>query len=85
MLFKKKKQIPPEEIKLDEIDRESKYKIFSPRGDKILTVVLIRTGVRGICKGRYGGDLKHQNQCKDHRKKFYVLSHDCISFLKMNE
>ena len=39
MLFKKKK-IPPEEIKLDEIDRESKYKIFSPRGDKILTVVL---------------------------------------------
>ena len=39
MLFKKK-QIPPEEIKLDEIDRESKYKIFSPRGDKILTVVL---------------------------------------------
>jgi len=39
MLFKKKK-VPPEEIKLDEIDRESKYKIFSPRGDKILTVVL---------------------------------------------
>jgi len=39
MLFKKKK-IPPEEIKLDEIDRESKYKIFSPRGDKILTIVL---------------------------------------------
>ena len=38
-LFKKKTQ-NPEEIKLDEIDRESKYKIFSPTGDKILMVIL---------------------------------------------
>ncbi len=36
----KKKNTESEEIKLDEIDRESKYKIFSPTGDKILTVVL---------------------------------------------
>ena len=35
-----KKNTEPEEIKLDEIDRESKYKIFSPAGDKALTIVL---------------------------------------------
>ena len=35
-----KKNREPEEIRLDEIDRESKYKIFSPTGDKILTAVL---------------------------------------------
>ncbi|MBQ4539022.1 MAG: TRAP transporter permease [Oscillospiraceae bacterium] len=39
-LFKKKAQTPPEEIDLSAIDRESKYKIFSPKGEKILTVVL---------------------------------------------
>ena len=38
-LFRKKNQ-EPEEIRLDEIDRESKYKIFSPAGDKVLTAVL---------------------------------------------
>ena len=38
-LFRKKNR-EPEEIRLDEIDRESKYKIFSPTGDKILTAVL---------------------------------------------
>ncbi len=36
----KKKATAPEDIKLDEIDRESKYKIFSPTVDKILTVIL---------------------------------------------
>ena len=39
-LFKKKKAVDPEDIKLDEIDRESKYKIFSPTGDKIILVIL---------------------------------------------
>ena len=39
-LFKKKAKTTPEEIDLTAIDRESKYKIFSPKGDKILTVVL---------------------------------------------
>ena len=39
-LFKKKIQEVPEDIKLDEIDRESKYKIFSEKGEKALTVVL---------------------------------------------
>ena len=39
-LFKKKMQEAPEDIKLDEIDRESKYKIFSDKGEKLLTVVL---------------------------------------------
>ena len=39
-LFKKKVQELPEDIKLDEIDRESKYKIFSEKGEKLLTVVL---------------------------------------------
>ena len=39
-LFKKKVQEVPEDIKLDEIDRESKYKIFSEKGEKALTVVL---------------------------------------------
>jgi TRAP transporter 4TM/12TM fusion protein len=38
-LFRKKNR-EPEEIRLDEIDRESKYKIFSPAGDKVLTAVL---------------------------------------------
>jgi len=38
-LFKKKEK-PVEEIKLDEIDRESKYKLFSPTGDKIIMVLL---------------------------------------------
>ena len=38
-LFRKKNR-EPEEIRLDEIDRESKYKIFSPTGDKVLTAVL---------------------------------------------
>ena len=36
----KRKTVPDEEIKLDEIDRESKYKLFSPTGDKILMVIL---------------------------------------------
>ncbi|MCR4707064.1 MAG: TRAP transporter permease [Clostridiales bacterium] len=40
MALFKKKQISPEEIKLDEIDRESKYKIFSPTGDRIIKVIL---------------------------------------------
>ena len=40
MALFKKKQIPPEEIKLDEIDRESKYKIFSPAGDRVIRVIL---------------------------------------------
>ena len=39
-LFKKKKPVAPEEIDLESIDRESKYKIFSERGDKIIKVVL---------------------------------------------
>ena len=39
-LFKKKIQEVPTDIKLDEIDRESKYKIFSEKGEKILTIVL---------------------------------------------
>ena len=38
-LFKKKAK-EQADIKLDEIDRESKYKIFSPTGDKIITVIL---------------------------------------------
>ena len=36
----KRKAVPDEEIKLDEIDRESKYKLFSPTGDKIIMVIL---------------------------------------------
>ena len=40
MALFKKKQTPPEDIKLDEIDRESKYKIFSPRGEMIIKVIL---------------------------------------------
>ena len=36
----KRKTVPDEEIKLDEIDRESKYKLFSPTGDRIIMVVL---------------------------------------------
>ena len=36
----KRKTVPDEEIKLDEIDRESKYKLFSPTGDKIIMVIL---------------------------------------------
>ena len=36
----KRKTVPDEEIKLDEIDRESKYKLFSPAGDRIIMVVL---------------------------------------------
>ncbi len=36
----KKKETPSGEIRLDEIDRESKYKIFSPAGDKIIAVIL---------------------------------------------
>ena len=39
-LFKKKAQTQPEEVDLSAIDRESKYKIFSERGEKLLTVVL---------------------------------------------
>ena len=39
-LFKKKKPVAPEEIDLESIDRESKYKIFSEKGDKIIKVVL---------------------------------------------
>ena len=39
-LFKKKKSVAPEEIDLESIDRESKYKIFSEKGDKIIKVVL---------------------------------------------
>ncbi len=35
-----KRNTIPEEVKLDEIDRESKYKLFSPLGDKIIMVVL---------------------------------------------
>ena len=40
MRFFKKEQTPPEDVDLSAIDRESKYKIFSPRGEKILQVVL---------------------------------------------
>ena len=36
----KRNSVPAEEVKLDEIDRESKYKLFSPTGDKILMVIL---------------------------------------------
>ena len=36
----KRKTVPDEEIKLDEIDRESKYKLFSPTGDRIIMAVL---------------------------------------------
>ena len=36
----KRNNVPAEEVKLDEIDRESKYKLFSPTGDKILMVIL---------------------------------------------
>ena len=39
-LFKKKAQTQPEEVDLSAIDRESKYKIFSEKGDKLLTLVL---------------------------------------------
>ena len=39
-LFKKKMEVPPEEVDLSAIDRESKYKIFSPKGEKVLQVVL---------------------------------------------
>ena len=35
-----KRNTVPEEVKLDEIDRESKYKLFSPLGDKIIMAVL---------------------------------------------
>ena len=38
-LFKKKAAVP-EEVDLSSIDRESKYKIFSDKGEKLLTVVL---------------------------------------------
>lgn len=40
MRFFKKEQTPPEDVDLSAIDRESKYKIFSPRGEKILQVIL---------------------------------------------
>ena len=39
-LFKKKEQVPPEEIDLSAIDRESKYKQFSPQGERIIQCVL---------------------------------------------
>ena len=40
-LFKKAKgQTPPEEIDLSAIDRESKYKIFSPKGEKAIQIIL---------------------------------------------
>ena len=39
-LFKKKEQVPPEEIDLSAIDRESKYKQFSPQGERIIQIVL---------------------------------------------
>jgi len=39
-LFRKKAKTEPEEIDLTAIDRESKYKIFSDRGERLLTVVL---------------------------------------------
>ena len=39
-LFKKKAKTEPEEIDLSAIDRESKYKIFSPRGEMLLNIVL---------------------------------------------
>jgi len=39
-LFRKKAKTEPEEIDLSAIDRESKYKIFSDRGERLLTVVL---------------------------------------------
>lgn len=38
--FKKKTTVPPEEIDLTAIDRESKYKIFSPRIEKLIQVIL---------------------------------------------
>ena len=38
-LFKKKQQIPPEEIDLSAIDRESKYKNFSVKGERVLEVI----------------------------------------------
>ena len=38
-LFKRKAAVP-EEVDLSSIDRESKYKIFSDKGEKLLTVVL---------------------------------------------
>ena len=40
MRFFKKEKTPPEEVDLSAIDRESKYKIFSPRGEKLLQAVL---------------------------------------------
>ena len=39
-IFKKKAPVPPEEVDLSAIDRESKYKIFSPQGDRFLKIVL---------------------------------------------
>lgn len=40
-LFKKQKaQTPPEEVDLSAIDRESKYKIFSPNGEKVIQIFL---------------------------------------------
>ena len=38
-LFKKKAKTAPEEIDLTAIDRESKYKIFSDKGEKLFTVI----------------------------------------------
>ncbi len=40
MALFKKKNAPVEDIKLDEIDRESKYKLFNPLGDRIIMVLL---------------------------------------------
>ncbi len=39
-LFKKNLQTPPEDIDLSAIDRESKYKIFPEKGERLLNVVL---------------------------------------------
>lgn len=38
--FKKKKKQKPEEIDLSSLDRESKYKIFSPKGETIIQIIL---------------------------------------------
>ena len=40
MALFKKNSVPAEEIDLSAIDRESKYKIFSPKGDRALQIVL---------------------------------------------
>ena len=39
-LFKKKQQIAPEEIDLSAIDRESKYKIFPEKGERVIQIIL---------------------------------------------